>query len=472
MSQSTAVVAQVGIPVDRQLAAEIIDAALSNGADFAELFVEDRVSYRLSYLDAKVKDCVTGQVAGAGVRVFYGTNAVYAYTTDLSREGLLACAKAVSRTRRGAAGLAGIALQASADGRPLPYRLHPSSVDRAHKVELLARADRAARAFSAEVAQVDVSLGESVQQVLVANSEGLYVQDVRPYSRFMVQAIARSGGEQQTGSEGPGALMGGEFLDDLQVECLAISAARSAVTMLKAGYAPGGKMPVVIDKGFGGVIFHEACGHLLEATSVAPGASIMAGKLGEPIASECVTAIDDGTIAGEWGSLSLDDEGMPTQKTTLIRNGVLESYMVDKLGGKKLGMAPTGCGRRESYQFAPTSRMRNTYIAPGPHELAEMIESIPYGLYARRMGGGSVSPGTGDFNFSVREAYLIRDGKLAEPVRGATLIGNGADVLMKISMVGQDLEFAAGMCGSVSGSIPVNVGQPPIKVSEIVVGGR
>lgn len=458
--------------IDRKLASEVIDAALASGADFAEIFVEDKSTNRLSYLDGKVKDAASGQVLGAGIRVFFKTQAVYAHTNDLSRENLLRTAKAVSQSQTGARLCAPSPLQQAARGVRHPFHRDPRSVHNAEKLAILERADRAARAYAPEITQVDVSIAESVQRILVANSEGLWASDLRPYLRLAIQAIASDGTEFQTGSESPGRLQGWDWIEGLDVEALARSAAEQAVTMLRAGYAPSGKMPVIIDKGFGGVILHEACGHLLETTSVATGASVLAGKLGEMIAHPSVTVVDDGTIEGEWGSLSIDDEGMPTEKTTLIEGGKLVSYIVDKLGGLKTGYRPTGSGRRESYRFAPTSRMRNTYIAPGAHSLDELIASVPYGLYAKRMGGGSVSPGTGDFNFSVREAYVIRDGKLCEPVRGATLIGNGADILTKIDMVGCDLAHAAGMCGSSSGSIPVNVGQPPVRVSEIVVGGR
>jgi TldD protein len=288
----------------------------------------------------------------------------------------------------------------------------------------------------------------------------------------MLTAIASKGDEKQSGRESPGAMAGWEFMEELDIDALARSAAQTAITMLHADYCPSGKMPVVIENGFGGVIFHEACGHLLETTSVAKGASIFCNMVGEQIAHPCVTAVDDGTMDGEWGSLAVDDEGHPTQRTVLIENGILKGYMVDKLGAKKTGYAVTGSGRRQNYRFAPTSRMRNTFIAPGNSKLDEMIGSVEYGLYAKKMGGGSVSPGTGEFNFAVQEGYMIRNGKVAEPVRGATLIGNGADILQKIVMVGDNFAMAAGRCGSISGTIPTNVGQPALKVSEIVVGGR
>ena len=468
---STFAAAHEAALLDERLAGDVLDTALAKGADFAEIFLEQKSTNRLSYLDSQVKDAASGQIMGAGIRVFYGTHAVYAHTNDLSRESLLAKAKAVSQAQTGDVLRLRKPFAASPKVKVHPFRLDPRDVSAERKVEILRRADLAARHY-AEITQVDVSLAEWVQQVQIFNSRGVRASDRRPYMRLTIQAIASDGTEFQTGSESPGSLQGWEWVEALDVEALARSAAEQAITMLHAGYAPSGPMPVVIDKGFGGVILHEALGHLLETTSVATGASIMAGKLGEMIAHPCVSVVDDGTLEGEWGSTSIDDEGMPTERTVLIENGKLVSYLVDQLGARKTGYRPTGSGRRESYRFAPTSRMRNTFFVPGSHELSEMIASIPYGLYAKRMGGGSVSPGTGDFNFSVREAYMIRDGKIAEPVRGATLIGNGATVLTKIDMVGHELAHAAGMCGSLSGSVPVNVGQPPIRVSEIVVGGR
>ncbi len=241
--------------------------------------------------------------------------------------------------------------------------------------------------------------------------------------------------------------------------------------MLGANPCPSGQMPVVIDNEFGGVIFHEACGHGLEATSVAKGTSVFAGKIGQKVASDVVTAVDDGTIENYWGSSNIDDEGTPTRKNILIENGVLKGYMIDKLNGRRMGMESTGSSRRQSYKFAPTSRMTNTYIAEGKSSLEEMIGGMERGIYAKYMGGGSVNPATGDFNFSVMEGYLVENGEVKEPVKGATLIGNGPNVLMKIEMVGNNLAHGQGMCGSISGSIPANVGQPAIKIKQMTIGG-
>ena len=277
----------------------------------------------------------------------------------------------------------------------------------------------------------------------------------------------------ETSFVGPGAQKGLEFFkDDIDVKALAVETAKTALTMLHAEECPSGKMTVVIGNGFGGVIFHEACGHGLEATSVSKELSIFSNKLGQKIASDIVNAVDDGTIEGGWGSGNIDDEGIPTHRTVLIENGILKNYLIDSFNGRRMHMEGNGATRRESYQFEPTSRMSNTFLLPGKETPEEIIAETEYGLYAKSLGGGSVNPTTGDFNFAVTEGYLIENGKVTRPVKGATLIGNGADILMKIDRIGNDLERAQGMCGSASGSIPVDVGQPTIRVQDITVGGR
>ena len=347
------------------------------------------------------------------------------------------------------------------------------NVAAARKAEKLRAANAAARAVSPEIVQVNCGFGDVTQDILICNTEGVFVSDRRVRSRLRVAAVASDGKENQTGTASPGAGMGFEIFEQrIDPEACGRTAAEKAVTMLHAEACPAGVYPVVIDGGFGGVIFHEACGHSLEATSVAYGLSEFAGKLGQVIAAPCVTAVDDGTIPGEWGSTHIDDEGMPTSRLTLIENGVLVNYMIDKLGGRRMNMAPTGSGRRESYQWAPTSRMRNTYIAAGRDDEAEMISTMGTGLYAKSMGGGSVNPATGEFNFAVEEGYWVENGKILRPVRGASLIGKGGEILLRIDRVGKKMTMAQGMCGSSSGSIPVNVGQPMIRVSRITVGGK
>ncbi|MCL1795982.1 MAG: TldD/PmbA family protein, partial [Clostridia bacterium] len=297
-------------------------------------------------------------------------------------------------------------------------------------------------------------------------------EDRRVYTRLGTIAVASSATENQTGIETTGSMRGIEHFNAVDVPGMGKAAAERAVRMLHAPFCPAGTMPVIIAPGFGGVVFHEACGHSLESTSVADGQSEFAGKFGQRIAADCVSAVDDGTEPNAWGSLTVDDEGTPSQKNVLIQDGILTSYLIDKLGGLRMGMAPTGSGRRESYKYAPTSRMTNTYIAPGNDSVEEMISTMGDGLYAVKMGGGSVNPATGVFNFAVDEGYMIRGGKLDTPVRGASLIGKGGDVLMKIDRVSGDLVHTEGLCGSISGSVPTNVGQPHIRISSLTVGGR
>jgi TldD protein len=346
-------------------------------------------------------------------------------------------------------------------------------VEGVRRAKILTDVHRAAVAHSSEIKQLRASLVDWDSAVTIANSEGLHVSDRRVYTRLMAFAVAAGGGENQTGHVSPGAMMGFElFKTRVDPERAGEQAAEQAVKMLHADECPAGVMPVVIDGGFGGVIFHEACGHSLEATQVAFGSSEFSGKLGQQIAAPIVTAIDDGTIPNEWGSLNIDDEGTPATRLVLIENGILKNYMVDRLNGRRMGAPSTGSARRQDYTFAPTSRMRNTYIAPGEHDEREIIASCGDGLYAKSMGGGSVNPVTGEFNFAVDEGYLIKGGKIDKPVRGATLIGRGAEVLMKIDRVGKKMWLAQGMCGSRSGSIPAGVGQPMIRLTSMTVGGR
>ncbi len=459
--------------LDQNIAREVLACAVRTGGDFAEIFMEDRVDHALMMRSGRIENVNSGRIHGAGVRVFNGTNAIYVHTNDTSREGLLACAEQAAAAVKGGKGCVVEAFKPSCWVKPEEIRILPTDVKAAVKAEKIRAAEAAARRVSGEIVQVNVSYIDHVQDVLICNTEGVFATDRRVRTRMSVGAVASNGTEIQTGMEGPGAAMGFEIFDErIDPEKYGELAARQAVTMLHAPLCPAGVMPVVIDNGFGGVIFHEACGHSLEATSVAFGVSEFSGKLGQMVAAPCVTAIDDGTMVNEWGSLHIDDEGMPTTNLTLIENGVLKNYMIDKLGGRRMNMAPTGSGRRQSYAWAPTSRMRNTYIAAGKDDEAEMIATMGDGLYAKKMGGGSVNPATGEFNFAVNEGYLVKDGKIVHPVRGASLIGRGSEVLLKIDRVGKDMQMGQGMCGSSSGSIPTNVGQPMIRVSSLTVGGQ
>ena len=459
--------------LDRNIASEVLARAVKTGGDFAEIFLEDTVRSNTSLRSGRIESLGTSREHGAGIRVFEGTRAIYVYTNDTSREGLLDCAAQAAAAVRAGKGCSPVGFSHWSAGRPEEIRLFPGDTAAARKAEKLRAADAAARAISPEIIQVNCGFDDSVQNVLICNTEGVFVTDQRVRSRLRIAAVASDGKENQTGSSNPGASMGFEIFEErVDPEACGRTAAEKAVTMLHAEACPAGVYPVVIDGGFGGVIFHEACGHSLEATSVAYGISEFSGKLGQQIAAPCVTAIDDGTIPGEWGSIHIDDEGMPASRLVLIENGVLVNYMIDKLGGRRMNMAPTGSGRRQSYQWAPTSRMRNTYIAAGSDDEAEMIATMGTGLYAKSMGGGSVNPATGEFNFSVEEGYWVEGGRIVRPVRGASLIGKGGEVLTRIDRVGPKMTMAQGMCGSASGSVPVNVGQPMIRVSSMTVGGK
>jgi TldD protein len=462
--------------IDRNLVSNVLQTAKSGGADWAELFMEDTVTSSLRTLNGTVKEATGGNEYGAGIRVLYGTKVVYAYTNDCTSDGLLEIAKAIALAY-GSAGVTDAAGRGGLDFRVAqskPFytvQQHPKDVGQRAKLDLMKRAHDAAWQVG-HVKTVDVIFGDYFQKMLVANTEGLWAEDERVRSRLFVSAISQDGTNRASGSSGPGASMGLEFYHGDLPEKSGAEAARIANAMVGAGYAPAGKIPVVIGNAFGGVIFHEACGHILETTAVEKNASVFAGKMGQRIALDCVSAVDDGTIPGAWGSINIDDEGRPAERTVLIEKGILKSYMVDYVGELKTGYRRTGSGRRQNYTFAPASRMRNTFILQGPDTPQSLIKQVSYGLYAKTMGGGSVSPGTGDYNFTVNEGYIIRNGEICEPVRGAALVGNGAQDLMNITGVAGDLATAQGMCGSVSGSIPTDVGQPHILISEITVGGR
>ena len=458
--------------ISREICRKVLQKAVSTGGDYAEIFAENTIKYNLSMIASKVDSISDAVIAGAAVRVYKGMRSVMASTVDTSEAGLLRCAEQAAEALGQGTAAMDIVLKERTFGDIHPVKIVPSSVGNREKVAILKEGYFAAKEYSDAITQVTGNLMDVDHNILIANTEGLYTQDRQIRTRIAISAVAEIDGETQTGSCAPGRRMGLEMFETVDPKAVGVHAAKQAVTMAGAGYCPAGVMPVAIDNGFGGVIFHEACGHSLEASSVAYGRSQFVGKLGEKIANEKVTAIDDGTIPNAWGSINIDDEGTPARKNVLIEKGVLNSYMVDKFNGRRMGMASTGNARRESYAYTPTSRMTNTYIAPGEDKNEDIIASIEYGLYAKEMGGGSVNPVTGEFNFAVNEGYMIRDGKICEPVRGASLVGKGSEILQNIDMVGTALEMGQGMCGSSSGSVPTNVGQPMIRVSSITVGGR
>ena len=460
-------------------ATHVLAAARRGGADFAELYAERWRRRALRTIDGHVEEATSSIQLGVGLRLFFGHDVVYAYTNDLTDEALQGLTDALLRLRGAPAaapddsGRGGLDLRRPGTTAPDPHAPAVPFEDRpkAWRLERLRELDAGARIDPA-VKQVEGRLLEWEQDVTIVNSEGTWVDDRRVRTRVVAQVIATDGRETQTGLDGPGLAVGLELFDAFPPAAIGRRAAAQALVNLRAKKAPAGTMPIVIGNAFGGVIFHEALGHLLETTAVARNASALGGKLGERVASDVVTYVDDGTTPHGWGSSRYDDEGAPTERTVLIRDGVLESYMVDRWGALKTGYRATGSGRRQDYTFAPTSRMRNTFLERGTTPRADLFAGIELGLYAKAMGGGQVRPGSGEYNFAVNEGYMIRNGEIAEAVRGAMLVGKGPDTLQKVEAVGDDLATAPGMCGSMSGSIPTEVGQPHVRVREIVVGGE
>ncbi len=459
--------------LDKSLCQEVLACAKRTGADYSEIYMSDDISNGIQYMDGKVENSSSSRNRGVGIRILKGDKCVYAYGNDISREGLLSLANTVADA------------MGSTDSEVKDIVIKPkkfeiinkilvpaNSVDAQRKIDYIRRGYYAAKEYSNEIVQVISSIADTTRHIFLANSDGVYTEDTRSYVRYIINAIASDGKENQSGYKAPGNHSGYEYIDTLNIEEIAKNAAKQAVTMLHAENCPVGKMPVIIDNGFGGVLFHEACGHSLEATAVGKGNSVFCGKMGEQIANAKVTAIDDGTMPNEWGSININDEGEEPQRIVLIENGILKNYMIDKLGSRRMNMPSTGSGRRQNYTFAPTSRMTNTYIANGTDTREDIFSSVEYGLYAKEMGGGSVNPVTGEFNFAVSEGYIVKNGKIDRPVRGATLIGKGSDILMNIDMVSDNMSMAQGMCGSSSGSINTNVGQPLLRINQITVGGK
>ena len=459
--------------LEEKSASQVIDHAVSLGADFVDLFVERNQVGSVSTLSAKVQSVESGIDFGIGVRLVFGTKVLYGYTNKTEPEELMRIASelAAKDLRDPMISIKPFDYIEVNDGHKAEI---PLSKDSAfdEKIAYLLRANQVAKNASNQISQTRGFCNQREQFVEIFNSEGLHTTDQRNYTRAGISAIAVEGNEQSTGSWNDGGLTGWEISSDIDAEVTGSEAARQALVNLGAKPCPSGRMPVVIGPGFGGVIFHEACGHLLETTSVAKKASVFHDKMGEKIASSVVSAVDDGTLTKEWGSINIDDEGTKTQKTQLIKDGILTSFMTDRIGAQQTGFDRTGSARRESYRYAPASRMRNTFIESGDSKVEDMISSIDRGIYASHMGGGSVQPGTGEFNFAVTEGYFIKDGKVQYPVKAATLISTGPAVLKEISMIGNDFSLACGICGSVSGGVPTTVGQASLKVDDILVGGN
>ncbi|HHW42265.1 MAG TPA: TldD/PmbA family protein [Desulfotomaculum sp.] len=458
--------------VDKQLLKEVLDLALSSGGDFADIFVEHKQATGIGLEGGKIERVHSGIDLGAGIRVLNGDATAYAYTNDLSKDGLTEAARVVSHASRGQKKEYHLDMRRVRPLVEFSIKERPDGVKPERKVEAVQAADRAARAVDGDrIKQVMVGYGDVVQKVTVANSAGEYVEDERIRTRLMVQVVAAEGTLLQTGYEAVGGLAGFELLEQFRPEAVAETAARRAVEMLKAQPAPTGKMPVVMAGEAGGTMVHEACGHGLEADLVQKKLSVYAGKKGQKVAADIVTVIDDAGMSGRYGSYRFDDEGVPARKVTLIEKGELTDYMYDRLTASREGRESNGHGRRESYQHKPIPRMGNTYIAPGKTDPEKIIKETKNGLLVRKMGGGQVNTTTGDFVFDVAEGYLIRDGEVGPMVRGATLTGNGPEVLRIVEMIGKDLGFTIGTCGKDGQGVPVSDAQPTMFIKELIVGG-
>ncbi len=453
---------------------EYLSFLMQSAADFAEIFEEFEENETIGTLDGRVEKAERQIVSGIGIRLYRELQSVYGYTNETDEQSVYSLLSdlrdAVGEKKESGDPVPVLLRRVEYENRH-PVRIDYRSVPLEDKAELLFRAEGAAKSEDPRITKTTGRMLNVREEVQISNSEGRLISDVRVRTRMFVDAYAKEGEIMMSGGARPGAGKGLEFYEERTPEEIGKEAARQAIVMLQAKDCPSGKMPVVIDNEFGGVIFHEACGHALEATGVARNQSIFAGKKGQRIASPCVSAVDDGTIVNAWGSQNIDDEGNFQKKRVLIRDGILESYMIDRLNGRRMGEPSTGSGRRQSYKYEPTSRMSNTFICAGTDSFESLFEGIERGLYAKKMGGGSVNPQTGEFNFAVQEGYLIENGKISCPVKGAALIGNGAEILMNIDKVSDNLARGQGMCGSMSGSIPTDVGQPAIRVSSITVGG-
>ena len=459
--------------LDHGLIQRTLATALRNGGDLAEVFVEDRRSANATYDDGRVEHLTSGRDRGAGIRVIVGDTTGFAHTADLSEPGLTAAATAAAAAARGGGGgVRVVALTPQVARRPNDVSVLPEDVPKGRKVELLKRADDAARSAGAAITQVTARYGDSRRRILVANSDGLLTEDDQVRTLFTVMAIASGDTGMQTGYQSLGRTVGFELFGAYDVEDLARQAAERALLKLTARPAPSGTMPVVIGPGGGGVLFHEACGHGLEADLVGKGASVFAGRLGEKVADERITLVDDGTLPEEWGAFAVDDEGTPARRNVLIQDGVLTDYMWDLLRSRAEGRERSGNGRRQSYKHLPMVRMTNTYVLGGPDDPDDVIASTPRGVYVAHLGGGQVNTANGDFVFGMTEAYLIEDGRITEPIREGNLIGNGPAVLASIDAVGNDFAMGSpGMCGKDGQGVPVGDGVPTLRVPALTVGG-
>jgi TldD protein len=460
-------------PVDAALCDRLLAVALGRGGDYADLFFEYRASKSFAFDEGILKAAARGVSVGVGVRVQRGDATGYAYTEDLTWEAMKRAAETAAQIATGSSGSERVALASRGVARR--YDLPALSVDvpGPEKRALLERASAAAMAYGPEIIKAEASFAEELREILIATSDGRMVHDVQPLLRFGIRAVAERDGKRQEGSSGGGGRMTMGYFDQRSPEWHAREAARQAVVMLDARDAPAGEMNVVLAPGDSGILLHEAVGHGLEADFNRKGTSNYSGQVGNDVASPLCTVVDDATLLQSRGTINVDDEGNEPARSVLIEDGKLRGYMHDRLSARHFKLQPTGNGRRESFASSPLPRMTNTILLAGPHDPQEILGTIKRGVFAKRFGGGQVDITNGDFVFSLTESYLIEDGKLTAPLKGVNLIGNGPDVLRKVTMLGNDLETSDGVwtCGKDGQSVPVGVGCPTIKIDRITVGG-
>ncbi|MGL4949008.1 MAG: TldD/PmbA family protein [Anaeroplasmataceae bacterium] len=449
----------------------ILLECLSTGADFAELYFEDKESNSIVAISNNIDEVVTSQTYGVGIRILKDLEEVYGYTNSQEYNSIMKLASSLKKSYDSQVVIKDIKFKELKHDKHTIINNLSKNITNSNKTKYLTELNKEVLSHGSVISQAIARLTDSTQFITIVNSEGLIATDTRNIQRIACTAVVSKDGKMESHTQTYGGNFSTDYFDDFDMKNMANTVASKAISKLDAIDMVGGVYDVVINDAFGGVIFHEACGHSLEATSVAKNLSVFSNKLGQKIASELVTAIDDGTIPNEWGSNNIDDEGSVTQKNVLIKDGILTNYLIDKRNARRMNTSANGASRRESYKYSPTSRMSNTYIANGKSTKEEIIKATKYGIFAVEMGGGSVNPTTGEYNFSVSEGYLIENGVLTKPVKGATLIGNGKDTLLNVDMVGNNQSFGYGMCGSMSGSIPACVGQPTIRVKNMTVGG-
>jgi TldD protein len=468
-----------------ELASKVIKRAISKGGNYADIFIEHKHHVSIQLEDDKIEKVISGIDAGIGIRVILGSRSAYAYSNDFSEDSLLNLAETVSKAAKekgSESRLESIPMTRTEDVTinlkkvspqvDFKIKFNPRDIGIERKTLLVKNANRVARAVSQKIKQVTVGYRDSAQNIYIATSEGTIVEDERISTLAFIHVVAAEGDVLQTGYEPIGGFIGFELFEKDSFEKIAVNVAQRAVAMLSVRKISGGRMPVVISADAGGTMIHEAVGHGLEADLAQQGLSVYSNKIGQQIASPLITVIDDSTLPNKRGSFRFDDEGVPSQKTILVENGILKGYMYDRLTAMKDKVASTGNGRRESYECRPIPRMTNTFIAPGDDDPHEIIKSVNIGFFIKKMGGGQVNTVTGEFVFEVSEGYMIEKGQIGEPVRGATLIGNGPEVLKSIDMVGNDIGFSIGTCGKDAQGVPVADAMPTVRIPEIVVGGK